>query len=185
MDRGDESPSNTDGGNGVIGEAQNLSGARLGCQLDYDWAFARALFVLMIVRWWWFLSAAAWHALLRAAPLGVDAVDGIVEFEWHSSRYGACLLSYESWCMDGGACLFSSESWRRAPPPKNGILNTLRCLHRCLTSTQCSCCPTGQVNCCVSMFELLYLDVPSEAPRCGVNLLAVRWNEGAWSLRVL
>ena len=141
MDRWDERPSNTDGGNGAIGEAQKLSGARSGCQVDYDWAFARALFVIMIGRWWWFLSAAAWHALLRAAPLGVDAVDVITEFECHSSRYGACLLSHESWCMVGGFCLFSSESW---------------CMDENLTpwslppgydvDAQCFCCPTSQVK---------------------------------------
>ena len=134
----------------------------------------------MIGRWWWFLSAAAWHALLRAAPLGVDAVDFIVEADWHSSRYGVCLLSSEGRSTIGGVCLFSSESWRM-----DGIHNTPRCLHRGPTSTQCFCCPINQVNCCVSMFEMLCLDVPSEVPRCGVNLLAVLWNEGAWSLRVL
>ena len=125
MDRWDERPSNTDGGNGVIGEAQKLSGARSGCQLDYDWAFARGLFVLMIGRWWWFLSAAAWHALLRAAPLGVDTVESVVDLEcriWSCefgdgvrlfSGFGVVDLELWIWsCGFGdGVRLFSSESW--------------------------------------------------------------------------
>ena len=92
MDRWEEKPQNM--------EATTPSGGQSKLQIYYDWAFARGAFVLMIGRWWWFLSAAAWHALLRAAPLGVDAVDVIVELECHSSRYGACLFSSESWRMD-------------------------------------------------------------------------------------
>ena len=180
MDRWDEKPPGMEAGNGSINGATTTSGGWSKWQVHHDWKFARRVSVTMIGRWWWFLSAAAWHALLRAAPLGVDAVDGIVEANWHSSRYGVCLLSSEGRSTIGGVCLFSSESWRM-----DGIHNNPRCLHRGPTSTQCFCCPTSQVNCCVSMFEMLSLDVPSEVPRCGVNLLAVRWNEGAWSLRVL
>ena len=142
MDRWDERPKNMEAGNGAYNEALTPSGVRSKWQMYYDWAFVRGSFVLMIGRWWWFLSAAAWHALLRAAPLGVDAVASIVILGC-SSRNEARLFSHESWrtCCGAGPLAEPLSSKHRI----GALLGSLgrvweipwHAMHPGRTSTQC------------------------------------------------
>ena len=88
-------------------------------------AHARVL-LFLIGRWWWFLSAAAWHALLRAASLGVDAVASIVIMVSCSSRLEARLFSSESWRSCCGA-----GSWSESLSGKHrfgALLGRLGCM---------------------------------------------------------
>ena len=95
--------------------------------------------------------AAAWHALLRAASLGVDAVASIVIMVGCSSRFEARLFSSESWrsCCGAGSWSESLSSKHRfgALLGRLGCMGfTLACFAAGKDVDAVLCCPTSQVE---------------------------------------